>query len=115
MTGDINDERLEGEFGIFRGLNGRNYYMSVEHCQNGLKLQRIKLFSRRDKDIFLEPTENDCCKQALNEKELEQLDSCFEDSSDISNKEKSTLYYISGYVCRKENLQTESAPMKTYK
>ena len=37
--------------------------------------------------------------------QLEQLDSCFEDSSNISTKEKSTLYYISGYVCRKEILQ----------
>ena len=110
LTGDINDERLEGEFGIFRGLNGGNYYMSAEHCQNALKLQRIKLFSRLEKDVFLEHTENDCCKQAITDKELEQLDSCLEDSSDISTKEKSTLYYISGYVCRKENLQTESAP-----
>ena len=84
LTGDINDERLEGEFGIFRGLNGGNYYMSAEHCQNVLKLQRIKLFSRLEKDVLLEHTENDCCKQAITDKELEQLDSCFEDSSNIS-------------------------------
>ena len=45
MTGDINDERLEGEFAIFRGLNGGDYYMSGDQVQNALKLQRLKLFS----------------------------------------------------------------------
>ena len=39
------------------------------------------------------------------------LDSCFDNTSNISEKEKSSLYYISGYICRKENLPIEEAPM----
>ena len=58
----------------------------------------------------MEHTESDCCKQDLSEKELENLDGCLEVSPDISDKEKATLYYISGYVCHKEKIQTESAP-----
>ena len=39
------------------------------------------------------------------------LDGCFDNTSNISEKEKSSLYYISGYICRKENLPIEEAPM----
>ena len=59
MTGDLNDERLEGEFGIFRGCNGGDYYMSGDQVQNALKLQRLKLFSRLEQDIFHEHTDRD--------------------------------------------------------
>lgn len=106
MTGDLNDERLEGEFGIFRGLNGGDYYMSGDQVQNALKLQRLKLFSLLEGDVFIEHTESNCCKRLLSEEELILLDDCFDDTSNISIKEKSALYYISGYICRKENLQT---------
>ena len=67
MTGELNDERLEGEFGIFRGLNGGNYYMSGDQVQYALKLQRLKLFSFLKEDVFIEHTESDCCKRLLSE------------------------------------------------
>ena len=44
MTCDLNDERLEGEFGIFRSCNGGDYYMSGNQVQNALRLQSIKLY-----------------------------------------------------------------------
>ena len=78
MPGDLNDERLEGEFGIFRGLHGGNMYMSGDQVQNALKVQRIKLFSLLVADIFLEHTESDCCKRLLSDEELILLDGCFE-------------------------------------
>ena len=74
MTGDLNDERLEGEFGIFRGLNSGDMFMSGDQVQNALKLQRIKLFSLLEGDIFLEHTESDCCKRLLSDEELILLD-----------------------------------------
>ena len=77
---------------------------------NALKLQRIKLFSRLEEDIFLEHTGSDCCKQLFSEGDLMLLDDCFDNTSDISIKEKSSLYYISGYISRKENLPTGEAP-----
>ena len=48
MFHHFQSDRLEGEFGVFRQLNGGNYYMSADHICNALKLQRIKLFSRID-------------------------------------------------------------------
>ena len=84
--------------------------MSAEHVQNCLKLQRLKPFSRLRNEIFLEHTENECCKQSLNDQELEELDNCFEGALDLSEIEWSSLYYISGYVCHKEDLETAPAP-----
>ena len=84
MTGEYQSDRLEGEFGIYRQLNGGNYYMSVEHVQNALKLQRIKLFSRLQCFEKLNHTEDDCCKEPLDENEQETLDNCFNEA--VSNK-----------------------------
>ena len=84
--------------------------MSAQHVQNCLKLQRIKLFSRLRNEVFLEHTENECCKQSLNDQELEELDNCFEGASDLSEIERSSLYYIYCYVCHKEDLETAPAP-----
>ena len=64
MTGDLNDERLEGEFGIFRGSSGGDYYMSGDQIENALKLQRIKLFSSLEGEIH---TENECCTRVLSD------------------------------------------------
>ena len=54
------------------------YYMSGDQVQNALKLQRLKLFSHLDKEIFLEHTEQDCCKQQISEGDLMLLDNCFD-------------------------------------
>ena len=109
LTGDVQSDRLEGEFGIFRQLNGGNYYMSAEHCQNCLKLQRLKLYSRLENDISIDHTASECCSQPLNEEELDNLDN-FSEASKLNEIERSSLYYISGYICHKEQLQSEPAP-----
>ena len=46
MTGNYQSDRLEGEFGIYRQLNGGNYYMSAEHVQNSktTTFLSVKLF-----------------------------------------------------------------------
>ena len=110
ITGNFQSDRLEGEFGIYRQLDGGHYYMSAEHVQNCLKLQRIKLFSRLNYFVKLDHTENSCCKEPLNENEIDQLDNCFSEATDLNEIERSTLYYISGYVCHKENLQSVPPP-----
>ena len=69
MTGNFQSDRLEGEFGIYRQLDGGNYF----YVSN-------------------------------------QLDDCFNEASDLNETEISTLYYISGYICHKENLQSAPLP-----
>ena len=48
--------------------------MSVEHVENCLQLQRIKLFSKFECFENLEHTEDSCCKEPLGEIELELVD-----------------------------------------
>ena len=77
MTGNFKSDHLEGGIWIYRQLNGGNYYMSVEHVQNCLKLQRIKLFSQLNYFVKLDRAENSCCKEPLNENENDQLNNLF--------------------------------------
>ena len=68
---------------------------------SSLHLQRLKLF----KKLSIEPSgvhQEECCEKPLDDNELECLDTCFEDSSELSDLEKSTLYYICGYITHKE-------------
>ena len=94
MTGEYQSDRLEGEFGIYRQLNGGNYYMSAEHVQNCLKLQRIKLFSKLECFENMEHTEESCCKEPLGENELELMDTCFNAAANLNEIERSSLFYI---------------------
>ena len=101
MFRHFQSDRLEGEFGVFRQLNGGNYYMSADHVCNALKLQRIKLFSRIDVFDIAWHTESNCCSTPLSEEGLESLNDCFQ----LTNN--STVYYAAGYISHKENLDKD--------
>ena len=112
LTGKIQNDRLEGEFGIYRQYSGGNLYISTEQVMNSLKLERIKLFSKLDV-IFEEEddVEHSCCDFDLHESEedLEILSNCFTESSILSVIEKSSLCYICGYISLKEKLFADNA------
>ena len=50
--------------------------------------------------------ESVCCAGNLQDKDddLELLDNCFSEASNLLESERSTVYYICGYVSFKENL-----------
>ena len=60
MSGEMENDRLEGEFGAFRQMNGGNNYMSFNHVQNCLKLRRIELFSILEVNEVVWHSTNDC-------------------------------------------------------
>lgn len=97
-------DRLEGEFGAFRQLNGGNYYMSADHVHNALKLQRIKLFAKIDTLDIVWHTERSCCSQPLTEDELDALNESFDTTNKLNEIDRSTVYYVAGYISHKENL-----------
>ena len=79
--------------------------MSAEQVASVLQLQRLKLFSKLD--IQLENTNgNICCNYSLadSEEDLELVENCFEAASSLTVTEKTNLFYISGYVARKEGI-----------
>ena len=46
LPGEFQSNRIEGEFGTWRQMNGGNYYMLMDNIQSCMKLQRLKLFSK---------------------------------------------------------------------
>ena len=111
LPGKFSSDRIEGEFGICRQSSGGNFTISAEQVFNSLKLQRIKLFSQLDIHIEDEDISNDCCTVDLkdSENDLELIEKCFEEASDLNQTEKSSLYYICGYVARKQQMVCEDA------
>ena len=73
---------------------------------SSLSLQRLKLYHQLDiekSDIIVE---NVCCISNVEDKDegIELVESCFEESLNLSDSERSTLYFISGYVAYRENI-----------
>lgn len=97
---------MEAEFGIYRQSNGGNYLISVEQVLSSLSLQRLKLFHNMDFETTNIDQVEDCCKENLlnNEDDFELIENCFEESSNLNDSERSTLYYICGYITHKEKL-----------
>ena len=105
LPGKIQSDRLEGEFGIFRGGSGGNYYIAYEQVLYSLSLQRLKLYDKLEITQSSIP-ELSCCAQDLrsNDEDIELIENCFSLASVIKEDERSALYYIAGYVAFKENL-----------
>lgn len=112
--GTIQSDRLEGEFGVIRGMFGGNYLIAAEQVFSGLALRRLKLYHVLDIDPSSVITaERKCCAGKIGDRDedLFLLDESFTEGSNLTENEISILYYISGYVTFKEDLETyESEP-----
>ena len=71
---------------------------------NSLTLQRLKLFNLLKIDKKSLHVKKNCCSAPLNDEEVMMLDRCFELIESLTETEKSSLYYIAGYVAKKEDL-----------
>ena len=105
LPGKISSDRIEAEFGLCRGSACRNYSIGAEVI-NSVKLHRLRLYSKLEIDVSYEDSDNTYCSFELedSEEDLDLINSCFEDSSNLSITEKSTLYYICGYITFKEGI-----------
>ena len=100
--------RIEGEFGVIRQLGGGNYLVSVAQVISSLSLRRLKLYHKLHVDTEeMVSNENVCCSGELSDKDedIEILDYCFSEASNLSESERSSLYFICGYVTFTENLE----------
>ena len=102
------ESHIEGEFGVIRQLDGGNYLVSVEQVISSLNLRRLKLYHKLHGDTEeMVSNENVCCSGDLSDKDedIAILDYCFSEASNLSESERSSLYFICGYVTFKENLE----------
>ena len=95
LPGKIQSDRLEGKFGIYRQASGGNYYISVEQVLSSLAMQRLKLYNKLE--IIQSDNPESCCTQTLEESDidLDLVETCFAEASDLNDEERSALYYIS--------------------
>ena len=61
----------------------------------------MALFGNNSQDCY-----KDCCKKPLTENEVDLLDESFEVINKLSDVEKSSLFYIAGYVAQKHDLKS---------
>ena len=100
LFGIFQTDPVENEFSIYRQLSGGNYFVSLEQVLSSAHLRRLKLFEK----LNLEDTSTvsvsakSCCTSEFSEVELELLDRAIENSEDISQSERSALFYICGYT-----------------
>ena len=56
-------------------------------------------------------SKNVCCETGLidSEEDLDLIERCFEESLNLSLADRSSLFYMSGYVARKEGIHCSNA------
>ena len=106
LVGKLQIDKLEGKFGIYRETSGGDYLISVEKVLSSLPLQRLKLYHKLYVEGGICSNKNPCCNGKLEDKDedIEILEKCFDDASQLSESERSTLYFTSDYVAFKENI-----------
>ena len=103
LLGNLQTDDLESEFGKYRQLSGGCYFISVEQVMMSARMRKLSLFNKLEIDHLLPHSNDLCCLSEFNEEELALLDNCFDGMESLSEGENATLYYISGYVAKKEN------------
>ena len=107
ITNEFLSDRIEAEFGIWRQLSGGNYHISMQQVLSSLSFQRLKLFHKLQCESSSKHEGENCCLEELSEEDWDNVATCFQRTSSLSDNEKSTFYYISGYVAKKDNIIVE--------
>ena len=109
LPGIFQTDPLEGEFSCYRQMSGGNYYIGLDQLLCSARLRKLKLFEELDIDRseFFH-VQNLCCSKEMSDDELSVIDSLFERSNSLSDNERSSLYYICGYICFKEGIVNDS-------
>ena len=91
-------------------MSGGNYYISVDEIFNSLKIQRIKLFSALNL-LTHKKSHIACihCNSPFSDKELDVVDDALKKIENVTFSEKSALFYICGYICKKLEIACPSS------
>ena len=81
-------------------------YISVEQILASAKLRRMKLYTNLNIDNVPTHTSDNCCNSEYTDYELIIMDNSFMAiSSDLSEEENASIFYICGYVAFKEKME----------
>ena len=109
LPGKFSSDRIEAEFGLCRAAHGGNYLIGAAQVVSSVKLRRLKLYSQLEIEVEEDWLGDDCCSRDLvdSEADLDLIDGCFAETENITESEKSALYYICGYITFKEKIVCE--------
>ena len=107
LTAKFQSDDLEGEFGVYRQLSGGVYFVGVEQVLNSANVRTRQFINNLGQIDILTHKTQACCQTPITEHELDLVDQAVQ-SPQFTNNELFALYYICGYVARKENLGTSS-------
>ena len=91
--------RVEGGFGIYCQSAGKCNFISLEQITKDLALQRFKLYGKLDFEELVGHSEKKNSTSGLPDNEINEV---FLLRGTLRDLEKSSLFYISGYVAFKE-------------
>ena len=79
----------------------------MQQVLSSLSFQRLKLFNKLQCEPSSKHESGGSCKKDLSEEVWEYIVSCIQKTSMLTDIEMSILYYISGYVAKKDNIIVE--------
>ena len=109
LLGRFQSDALEGEFGIYRGMFGGLYHITFEQLLIAGKFRRLELLL--DFEIHEEASDDvphnpHCCVSEFTNDECQFLDSVSVDT--LSDTEKQVIFYIAGYIAKKEDIEYDT-------
>ena len=116
LTGHINSDDLEGEFGVFRQMSGGTYYVAVEQVIYSNCLRRmnfnLSLLEQHDTNLILSKNSStaanahfsECCQKSLQDDELDLLDDRVMEGM-LTESENCSLCFVAGYLAFKESIE----------
>jgi hypothetical protein len=103
LLGMFQSDELEGEFGVYRQMCGGCYHIALDQVLCTARFRKLNILSGIRAPLS-SSHHADCCTTPLSSIELTACDECHSLASKLSQNVKGSLYFICGYVAKKEKL-----------
>lgn len=117
LLGTLQSDRLEGEFGCYRSMNGSNYFMTVKDVDSAFKGRGLQLLSKLGEITNISKIQHSChdCKDSSTEQFEYALDTLCYKLSHLTKYQISASVYVAGYLCKvtpEISLEGELVPLE---
>lgn len=101
LFGELQQDKLEGEFGCWRQMSGGNYYMTAKDANSAFKLRGLQLLAKLN-SVPDAPSSLSCemCKEDLSEEVMSSLDNLGNRLTQLTEYQISCSVYIAGYLLK---------------
>lgn len=115
--GFFQQDDLERHFGHFRMSAGANFYLTVQDVYNTHHIDRTKFMLKytEDDSVDYKHSHHACelCEKNLTQSEVQLLDDLPDEIESVSRDEKSSIYYIAGFIAGKHQEFCATAEVNT--